>query len=365
MRVLFVTTHPYLPQQTGGMEVSIDQLCRALVRQGHDAAVMAPLVRRGATWLSNRLRGKLQRGRTFPADSALRYPVYRGYSMEAGLLEVVQHFRPRAGVVAGSRPGTLEIAASLAGLGCRTFYTAHEVGFIRRYPRLPTAPGLSYLANSRFTAACLLQAYGVAATVIPPLVRAQDYGTRTSGRYATLINPHPMKGVDIVLDVARSCPDIPFLFVESWRGESSRASIRARARMIDNIEWRRSTRDMRKVYGVTRVLLMPTVVPEAWGRVATEGHFSGIPTIATDIGGLPESVGKGGILLPPGSPPEQWARALRSVWDDPAAYRALSASALEYSRRPEIDPATLVRRFVQALEEGCQAACRENDTALG
>ncbi len=63
---------------------------------------------------------------------------------------------------------------------------------------------------------------------------------------------------------------------------------------------------MKQVYRSAKLILMPSMWEEAWGRVATEAQFSGIPVIASNRGGLPESVGPGGVLLDPDGPLEPW-----------------------------------------------------------
>jgi len=75
---------------------------------------------------------------------------------------------------------------------------------------------------------------------------------------------------------------------------------------------------------------VPSVWEEAWGRVVTEAHLSGIPVIARGIGGLPEAVGPGGILVDPSAPMDSWLNALAQLWDKPEEHRALSLAALEY-----------------------------------
>ncbi len=56
------------------------------------------------------------------------------------------------------------------------------------------------------------------------------------------------------------------------------------------------TMDTRSVYAATRVLLVPSQwKAETWGRVASEAQFSGIPVLASDVGGSPEAVAPGGV----------------------------------------------------------------------
>jgi glycosyltransferase involved in cell wall biosynthesis len=94
---------------------------------------------------------------------------------------------------------------------------------------------------------------------------------------------------------------------------------------------------MRPVYARTRILLAPSQWREAWGRVASEAHISGIPVIGSQIGGLVESIGPGGILIPPEAPAGDWIDALQDLWDNPLRYAALAAAAKDYAARQELD----------------------------
>src|SRR3546814_11226340 len=96
---------------------------------------------------------------------------------------------------------------------------------------------------------------------------------------------------------------------------------------------------MREVYRRTHTLLAPSQWEEAWGRVATEAQFSGIPVLASDRGGLPEAVGPGGRVLPHAAPAAVWAAALREYWTPPTVYLEASEPALAHAARPDIDPA--------------------------
>ena len=78
--------------------------------------------------------------------------------------------------------------------------------------------------------------------------------------------------------IAGACPEIPFLFVESWKLEDDhRARIEATIAPLGNVTLENRTSDMKTVYGRTKILLAPSKWEEAWGRVASEAHCSGIP----------------------------------------------------------------------------------------
>jgi glycosyltransferase involved in cell wall biosynthesis len=348
LRVLLSSTHSYPPQRVGGIELNSHELCLELRRSGHVPAVLATLEPKGRIGLTNRIRRKLPGGPLFPADRVMGYPVYRGWDVTEGAAEVMRRFRPDVGIAQGSGP--VPLAKALLATGLPTVLYLHDVEFDRLDGDIPDDPRLLVLANSRFTARRAERELGVQAEVIPPLIRPEQYQVSTRRERVVFINPHPLKGVETALRLAESRPDIPFVFVESWAlRPDRRKEYGDRAARLPNVEWRASSPDMREVYRHARLVLAPSIWEEAWGRIVTEAQVSGIPVLASDRGGLPESVGPGGVLVDPAAPPERWVEALSRVWDDPAEYERLSAAALDHARRPEIQPGVIVTRFVDIL----------------
>jgi glycosyltransferase involved in cell wall biosynthesis len=195
-------------------------------------------------------------------------------------------------------------------------------------------------------------AYGPGAQVIRPLFRAERYVTPRDPKEVTFINPHPVKGVELAFAVAGLCPEIPFRFVEGWpMNAAEQAALEARTALLPNLRLQPRTHDMRQVYQATHTLLVPSQWEEAWGRVATEAHYSGIPVLGSDRGGLPEAVGPGGRVLPHDAPAAVWAAALREYWNDRAVYQAACDAALAYARRAEIDPQRQIAELASMLAE--------------
>jgi glycosyltransferase involved in cell wall biosynthesis len=167
----------------------------------------------------------------------------------------------------------------------------------------------------------------------------------------TFINPHVEKGFERAVEIAARCPDIPFLFVESWKLDAeNRARVERAIAHLENVTLEGRTGDMKTVYGRTRILLAPSKWEEAWGRVASEAHCSGIPVLGSRRGGLPEAIGKGGVVLDYDAPLDEWVSALRRLWSDDGHYEELSAAALRYSQRREMSPAYQFSTFSGVLE---------------
>lgn len=83
-------------------------------------------------------------------------------------------------------------------------------------------------------------------------------------------------------------------------------------------------RDVPAVMRRLDVLVNPTIVPEAFGVVVLEGSASGLPVVATDVGGVPEVCidGVTGVLVPARNP-AAIAAAVTALADDPALRTSL------------------------------------------
>ena len=351
MRILFVNPRPYLPQLFGGVHQTTFELERELARMGHETAVMCGIVSYDAVWLRSRIVGHL-RGRAFPAQRYRKSRVYRGYEPLRGFEEVVSDFHPDVVVTAGGTMESFELAALAARSGVPGAFYFHEISTLRALKTPELLEGLALVANSTYTAGIVAELLGRPSTVIPPLISRAAYQTVSSRRFVTMVNPRRVKGGQTAYELARACPDIPFVFVEAWtRDDPFVAELRGAAQQLPNVKWLRPTPRMRKLYGATRILLAPSECEESWGRVASEAHLSGIPVLASSIAALPESVGPGGILVDPGAPLARWVEGLRSMWDDATLYTQLSAQALEFSARPQLQPLRQAERFLAVLRE--------------
>ncbi len=338
----------YFPRQAGGVQTVTKALVRSLRARGHEAAVAAELSFRGTAGLKS-AAGLLLGGGRYAQETYDEAPVFRARHIARQATAILAAFRPDAVVVQSM--DAMPLARAVDEAGCPLVICWHDVE-THRMGGSPAGLRARFIANSAFTAGVYARDHGVRSVVIPPLIERAAYETVPGPRsQVTFVNPVPDKGLDLAIAIAASCPDIPFEFVESWILESApKAALLARLAALPNIRFTPHQTSMRPIYARTRLLLAPSQWQEAWGRVASEAHVSGIPVIGARIGGLVESIGPGGILVAPDAPPEAWVAALRSLWGDPVRYAALSAQALAYADRQALDPDWAIGALLGEIE---------------
>lgn len=108
--------------------------------------------------------------------------------------------------------------------------------------------------------------------------------------------------------------------------------------------------NIREIYAMADLLVVPSQ-REAFGRVVVEAMLSGLPVVATAVGGIPEIIDDGvtGVLLKSRSP-EILAEAIRRLLDDPARMRAIGERGRQIasSRFPM---SVMLARIQQVIEE--------------
>jgi glycosyltransferase involved in cell wall biosynthesis len=358
MRILFVTTNKHLPELRGGMEVNTHQLSLALIERGHAVGVLCGLAGVGIAGNAARLRSKLLRD-PCPVDRFLGYPTWRSYDSIPHMGRVVECFRPDTLVIQGGAEFDRMLLACLA-TGLPT------VCYLHTQDRLPLAqhvlehPNVSFIANSTFTRSMHPEKRFLG--VVLPIVPREDYTTSTNRSVAVFINPVRYKGLDIVLALAEGRHDVSFLFVINRGYSNQDQQAQTSWRHLRNVIVEGPINDMRRVYRRAKLVVAPSQWLETWGRVATEAHFSGIPVLASNSGGLPEAVGPGGICLPTDAPASDWLNTFSKMWDDAELYKQLSQAAAAYSRRQAIDRDEIADSFL-ALLHSCEANRKREDSS--
>ena len=128
----------------------------------------------------------------------------------------------------------------------------------------------------------------------------------------------PAKGVPVLVEaIARAGrPDVHLVIAGGVPPSGEGVNIAHMARQsaaADQIHVVGELPDMRPWLGAADVVAVPSIFQDPYPTIALEAVASGLPVLASDVGGLPEIVTAGlGQLLPPGDV-DAWAKALADL----------------------------------------------------
>ena len=188
----------------------------------------------------------------------------------------------------------------------------------------------------------------VSTPIEPPIDWSSVLAPVDSRAFVTFVNPSLHKGLLLFARLADMLgsrrPDIPILVVQSGHSGGSLNPIRG-------VDFSRYPQIMAAppvpmpadYFALTRILVVPSVWEEPFGRVAAEAMINAIPPLVSNRGSLPHVVGGdfskggGGRVLPipdwmtfkttklPSEPEiEPWYEAVCALWDDPPLYRSVA-----------------------------------------
>jgi glycosyltransferase involved in cell wall biosynthesis len=171
--------------------------------------------------------------------------------------------------------------------------------------------GATLLVPSEFVRSRVRQVSEVDSTLIRvPLQFGVGRISPRPGRSVLFVNPIRPKGVALASALAAAMPSTEFTFLEGWWPYEG-------PRLPSNVDLQSRRLDVSPVYANTAVLLVPSQVEEAAGRVVVEAGAHSVPVIASRIGGLPEAVADPRSLLDPRDAPA-WEARLRELLSDDA-----------------------------------------------
>jgi len=288
--------------------------------------------------------------------------------------QLIDEFAPDQVIACNAHPMIFAALARARSRGITTAYAVRGYGYYE--PRYFDHVDHAFTC-SQFLTDLYRDKVGLISTPIEPPIEWSAVVAPTDARaFVTFVHPAPHKGLWLFARLADMLgsrrPDIPILVVQS--GQSG-GSLNA----IPGIDFSRYPQIMAAppvpqpadYFALTRVLLVPSVWEEPFGRVAAEAMINAIPAIVGNRGSLPQvvggdfSAGGGGRVLPIPDwmtfkttrlPSEQeiepWFDAVCALWDDPALYRSVAARARqlaeeryseEISRRKHVDYFTSLR----------------------
>lgn len=382
LKLLFVTDFPFFPEISGGSELSNLSLLKSLHEMGWEIEVICTSktaysnepsssyflniywkvlmhLSRGLKRLSRRL-GIPMDEIPVVVDEDLGFLCWRvipnrftnDHRQAELFAQRLRDYQPD--VVLGQRIETYPILQYSASQGYATFCFLRDMEWAgyNNYSIL-TGSGVKLIANSPFLAFMINSVSGCKSQVIFPFINVQDYRVdNRRGKYITFINPVPEKGLDIAIEVACQLPQEKFLFVKGGWGlnDAIQESLLEEVRRLPNVEIWENQGDMRNVYAVTDILLVPSQWPETFGRVIVEAQVNSIPVIAANIAGIPYTLGKGGILVDVINKSQGYVDAITRLRNESQLYTELSKLAFQNSQRLDFDAQYQVKNFIQFVE---------------
>lgn len=334
MRVLAMV-HAYPPAYNAGAEMTMHAMLRRLVQDGHDVDVVVSEPIAGMNPSVHDYEGVTVHPHVNASDPM---PFFTDKPKRADV--VISHLH-----------NTLR-AAALCDIHqipmVHLVHNTHEFtrGAIRRGP-CQLAVFNSHWMHEDFKGfwGRVSSAPMPSSIVVHPPVDPQDYAAPKHGSRVTLINLTQAKGGELLWRLAEALPAVKFLGVRGAYGEQV---IRSEARWPPNVEVLdhvTPTEMASKVYGQTKLLLMPSVY-ESYGRTAIEAAHNGIPTIAHPTPGLREALGNTGTFVDRDDL-AGWVAAIRYL-SSPRGFSAASKRVKTYAS--SLDFEGDLTRFVDAME---------------
>lgn len=187
------------------------------------------------------------------------------------------------------------------------------------------------LPDTAFIEKVVKRFYGLKSYHYYPVVDLEKYiipkkYSHLKKEYVTFINPIKNKGVEILIETAKRMPETNFLVVcgaDAGRVEG--------LKILKNITFLSECPDVKEAYAKTKLLMVPSLWPEPFGRVVMEAGINSIPSIVSPLGGLPEAVGDGGYVVNNLFDVDEWKNKIEKALD-PKNYKNLSKKAYLHAK---------------------------------
>ncbi|MFA5336880.1 MAG: glycosyltransferase family 4 protein [Candidatus Omnitrophota bacterium] len=364
-KVLFLSSIPTYPNAFGGGELSLHFFLQVLLKNKWGVECISGL----EPDVSRKFYGKIKKLwyrfgglvlkiPAFKADYQAGYKTWRGdYRSPAGhefIFKQLREIRPEA--VVGyyySKRYDIENLKQAAALGIPVFCFVRVLSAILQDNRkLPW--NINFIANSYFTAHSIKIFTNHEVPVITPPIKKECYFSNLrQPEYILFINPIPQKGVSILIEAAKKIPEEKFLVIKggwSFCDYTHKNIYIQQLSELQNVTLLDERFDMKEIYKVAKILFFPSQSLETFGRAIIEAHINSIPVVASDIGAVAETLGKGGLLIKNYSCSDEHIQALKELCSNKNLYKELSRLAYENSMREEFDFKVVSHKFISMLE---------------
>jgi len=140
----------------------------------------------------------------------------------------------------------------------------------------------------------------------------------------------PVKGIDVLIKSAQFLPknhDFHFILVGEIK-DSRTQELASSSPYKNRIHFTGIRKDAAAIAGACTVFVMPSIAREGLPRSVIEAMAQGVPSIVTEVGGMPELVtnNESGLVVPP-SNPHALANAIAYLADNPDKRRNMGQCA--------------------------------------
>ncbi len=279
--------------------------------------------------------------------------------------QVLDRFQPQVLLTYGGHPASLALMARARRRGIAVVFHLHNLAYTDRRPFVDAS---AVIVPTEFSHRHYAERLGLETTTIPlPYNPQRILVNDREPRYLTFVNPVPDKGATvfarIAVELSQRGRDLPLLVVEGRGSAHGLAHLGLDLSGLRNLHYMANTTDPRDFYRVARALLVPSLCLENAALVAREAMANGITVLASNRGGLPETLGNSGFLfdVPTHCLPEigmvptseeiaPWIATIERLWDDPKWEAEQQARTLEAAQRWAPDClAEEYRRFFVSL----------------
>ena len=217
------------------------------------------------------------------------------------------------------------------------------VGLFRRENRKAMKRADLLVANSSFMAERIRSASMRDALVVFPRTPVAPEPLE-AGDTVGMAGDGADKGGAMVRALARRFPEVRF------RIHTRAASLDDAPPNVAAAPWER---DPAKLYQGLRLMLVPSQVAEAYGRVALEAQGFGVPVLVSDVGGLPENVSGSLWRVADYRSPEAWIAAFEPAFRAaPEAREAAHGFARRRRQEADRQHRELILRLAGLIEHG-------------
>jgi glycosyltransferase involved in cell wall biosynthesis len=323
MRRITVLVHHYLPA-IGGAERSLHRVMAYLSGIGHVCRVICFLDEFARPFVKKTVHlidGVEIIQESFPVKNF----VIDQYLKESDVIFTMLHLSP--------------IVTELARKANKpVFHFFCDESVLSRVPVVVAMRSAKVVFSNSNTTRSKLKQRGVESTVLYPSFNSTARAERTK-EHILFVNPRPHKGHEIVKELIKSFPRENFVIVgdagiDLVTGEPVILSKEPNVKYLGNIN---DEAELDRIFSRSKLLLVPSQVPETFCMVAAEAIVRHTPIMASLIGALPETVGECGEIISEWQSSEAWKdRLSKFLAEDPKYDFEKHSNSLISLSSPEI-----------------------------